>query len=140
VNGLITYLITSTIFAAIGTAVKGLLRPISWGVLGLALVLLIANRLTGAPGSDTGGLIEPPISPAREGWQQVARELEPVYSDTLADAQTPARSGNSNSGRRNTETDRPTAAPANASPSGSAGQNSAPSSTESSPSPIPAFW
>lgn len=93
VSGLFGFLVASTIFAAIGTAVRGLLRPISWALLALALVLMISNRLAAGANNQ----IPSPDSPvAQEGWQDVARELELVYSDTLTDPSNPVPSPGSN--------------------------------------------
>lgn len=156
-GGLVSFLVASTIFAAVGTAVRGLLRPISWALLAVALALLIANRLTGIPGSDTEDIANqssPAPAPASdrpvalEGWQDIANELEPVYANTLADAQDSAagaddRISNDNitndNTNDNTTNDNLTVSPQRSVNSG-ARQGSSPTDLGQSPSPIPGFW
>lgn len=154
-GGLVSFLIASTIFAAVGTTVRGLLRPISWALLALALALLVANRLTGIPASDTEDIANqssPAPAPtsdrpvALEGWQDIARELEPVYSNTLADTQDASASGTSldagaanRSSNDNITNDNITVSPER-SVNSRARQSSSPTALGQSPSPIPGFW
>lgn len=158
-SGLLGFLIASTILASIGTAIRGLLRPLSWALLGVAVSLLISNRILGIPGSQTEEIANqttpsPPISPsdrplAQEGWQDVARELEDIYSDTLADAQAP-RGSDENSLSENSSDETSSASNGNVNGSDDSFNESAvrdnsrqiPAPVTSSPSssPIPGFW
>lgn len=142
VSGLVSFLIASAIFAAIGTAVRGLLRPISWALLTLALVLMISNRLAGIPAEGGDSSIQPGPSSdrpvAQEGWQDVARDLEPVYSDTLTDptdtvTTRPTNSDNNNGSRDNSST------AASGQTANSRARQSAATSGQSS-SPILGLW
>lgn len=150
-SGLVSFLIASTIFAAIGTAVRGLLRPISWALLALALGLFISNRLTGIPGSATqevanqttpGTTSDRPI--AETGWQDVARELEPIYSDTLDVAQDSTQDSAQDNAqdnvaaRGNGENTDGITSPRAANPV--AGQGSSPAISRQTASPISGLW
>jgi len=155
VSGLLGFLVASTIFALIGTVVRGLLRPLSWALLALAAGLFISNRMFGIPGSPTEEVANQttPTSPvsssdrplAQEGWQDVARELESVYSDTLSDSQeaaarrsaaeagneTGSEVGNETGDRNNSNVELPERA--------SSRQTANPDFSSPS-SPIPGFW
>lgn len=154
-SGLLGFLVASTIFALIGTAVRGLLRPLSWGLLALAAGLFISNRMFGIPGSPTEEIANQttssaPVSTsgrpiAQEGWQDVARELEAIYSNTLANTQESATrpSATESAAATGDATDRETGdrnvgsidLPERA----SSRQNTSPDFSSPS-SPIPGFW
>lgn len=158
-SGLLSFLIASTILASIGTAIRGVLRPLSWALLAIAAGLLISNRLLGFPGSQTEEVANQttPSSPvsssgspiAQEGWQDVARELEPVYSDTLADSQVPSSSGENGTGENGPNTgdfgttDRTNGENDSLNESAvrdNSRQIPAPATSDSASSPIPGFW
>jgi hypothetical protein len=118
VGGLFGFAITSALLAVVGTTLRGILRPISWGLLAIALGLLASNQFRTAAGQGTTGAVDvaqspnttispvsptpnttiSPVSPtptpdrslAREGWQDVAEELEPIFSDAIADSEVPS--------------------------------------------------
>lgn len=139
-GGLLGFLVTSAIGAVVGTAVRGLLRPVSWALFAVAASLLVSNQLLNARGAvdvaqnpDTTS--SPTVSPtttitpttsdrpiAQEGWQEVADDLAPVVNRALSEFPNPPSAS-----PRATPT--PTQSPASESPSGSR-----------SPSPIPGFW
>jgi hypothetical protein len=118
VGGLFGFAITSALLAVVGTTLRGILRPISWSLLAIALGLLASNQFRTAAGQGTTGAVDvaqspnttispvsptpnttiSPVSPTptsdrplvQEGWQEVAEELEPIFSDAVADSEVPS--------------------------------------------------
>jgi cytoskeletal protein RodZ len=89
VTGLLGFLATSAILTIIGAAIRGLLRPILWGLAITAGLLALnqAVRSTTTLGDNTPQTVSTPPSPteqsprsdvpfAREGLQDAAEDLE----------------------------------------------------------------
>jgi hypothetical protein len=45
VDGLLGFWVLSTVFAVVGTALKGLIRPLSWATLAIATLLIAPNKM-----------------------------------------------------------------------------------------------
>lgn len=111
-SGLLGFAIASALMAVIGSTLRGILRPISWALLAIALGLLFSNQLRTAAGQGTTGAVDVAQSPntpntptptpapgspipspdrpiAQEGWQDVAEALAPIFSDAIADSEVP---------------------------------------------------
>ncbi|WP_416670595.1 hypothetical protein [Egbenema bharatensis] len=124
-GGLLGFLITSAVLAIVGTAIRGLMRPLTLGLLALALSLFASAQLGEGSPNIIGN--DPPPQ-AIEGLQDAAEDLEPVIDQAFPPEPTP--------------TPTPTDAEITEEPSPSPLQI-APSPTPSpspSPSPIQGFW
>lgn len=98
-NPLLGLLIASAVSAVIGTALKGIIRPLSWALLaGVALlfgsskVVEATNSLSQNPAlnsSPTAPLTTAAVSSptAAQGWQSAASSLNPVLSSIYTPSQ-----------------------------------------------------
>ena len=115
-SGLLGFLLTSAVLAAIGTAVRGLLRPVSWSLLALALSLFASDQLLrsraeisdpswaqSSPLEDSPIVTDDP-SLAREGLQDAAEDLQPTIDRAFPPIGTsstpPPTNGNANQPRQ----------------------------------------
>jgi hypothetical protein len=67
VDGLLSFWLLSTVFAIVGTALRGLIRPISWGTLAIATLLIAPGKLTETVNAVRSGEVRlslPPPPPA----------------------------------------------------------------------------
>jgi hypothetical protein len=67
VDGLLSFWVLSTVFAIVGTALRGLIRPISWGTLAIATLLIAPGKLTETVNAVRSGEVRlslPPPPPA----------------------------------------------------------------------------
>jgi hypothetical protein len=58
VDGLLSFWVLSTIFAIIGTAIKGLIRPISWATLALATLFIAPSKVSEAVNAIRAGEVQ----------------------------------------------------------------------------------
>lgn len=66
-DGLLSFWLLSTVFAIVGTALRGLIRPISWGTLAIATLLVAPGKLTETVNAVRSGEVRlslPPPPPA----------------------------------------------------------------------------
>ncbi|NJO41482.1 MAG: hypothetical protein HC769_15760 [Cyanobacteria bacterium CRU_2_1] len=102
-DGLLGFLITSAIFAVAGTALKGLIRPISWGMFLIAALWMGSEQVLNsqttssvetaqspAPTSAVSPTSTPITPTATTGWQTLAQQLEPAVSSALSNADSPS--------------------------------------------------
>lgn len=97
VSGLLGFLVTSAVFAVVGTVIRGLIRPISWATLALSIAFTISDQVLNAFNSDTNSAVEiaqnsPTTSDeAVPGWAEVAETLESILDTALQPPAPPPR-------------------------------------------------
>jgi hypothetical protein len=146
-DGFLGLLVTSAVTAIVGTALKGIVRPISWALLAGSLLLFGSNKVVEATNSvvasspsssetrvadtnnlDTNNLTGVPA--AALGWQSATSGLNPAFSSFYAQqlpnpapnnpAPRPSTTGNSGTAGNSGTTGQTSTPPSNRTPAASA--------------------
>ena len=95
-SALLGLLATSVVTAIVGTALKGILRPVSWALMAATLLLLGSVKVVEATNSVAESSPNPSPSetlladansagaPAALGWQSATSSLNPAFSQLYA--------------------------------------------------------
>jgi hypothetical protein len=87
VDGLLAFWVLSAIFAVIGTAIKGLIRPISWTTLGIATLLMAPGRISETVNAVRDGEVRlslPSLPPPPTNAPTASPTLSPTLSPAPA--------------------------------------------------------
>jgi hypothetical protein len=90
VDGLLSFWVLSTIFAIVGTALKGLIRPISWATLAIATLFIAPGKMTETVNAVRSGEVKlaipslPPPPPVTSTAANPGTSTDPVPLDPNA--------------------------------------------------------
>jgi hypothetical protein len=91
VDGLLAFWVLSAVFAVVGTAVRGLIRPISWATLAIATLFMAPGKITETVNAVREGEMRlalpelpPPPSSASKAISPTAASTDPVPLDPNA--------------------------------------------------------